>query len=671
MLTVSNGWLSNSLSQNRLTRVVNAATANASTDREDDSRYMGPLDSFVDYFFCGGVKKLALDILYELSRNAALLHAESHKAESDRRQDLIDQYQGYVDAYQKQFRLLIPGSSIEFGQHSAQPHERSHCFLIYRNRNFLNPTGIPLYSKAHAVSANSDVNPDRLIPTFTRLEEIRSSDLNQLRIHGQIKLNDQVFEVRFTQEAEPILMCFEKNPLTDSIQEKLSGLWINHIAGQALIDLAGIQKADSALKLNVVFLGLGTGDQRSAQEISAAEIWTQTSQVIQGSFDQACQKMQAPLTAEHAALVLELERLADLAQPTITDKRNLMQAQLKIENLVVKQNKLNKNITRLKTEFTALCHLISYCNDLEMVSIFTLRMTNFLDFIARLSESPMGQKELTDFNEMLNTQSEFLKNFGPEQVTICADLFDPPESDRTRDFGIIPPTSDLHRNTLRQLLTDPTKSVDQIEIAMKQLKIEQEVLLSNKLKQVESGRYVDRAIKEHVDAGPVGRYPSELEKASGVTYFTPETYSRIVWLKKMRDALLNVYNNFTHEELETIGAQAPDHLRKIMTENNAFRNKQRQTFFTSKVPSYQFVRNHDGNPIDYNQWVCRFGIESYKAKTGPIISTLRDVHKMTKANIDALIKRGDMITAVAPKIIQHQENTKSFQKASIKLRKDL
>ena len=632
---------------------------------------MGPLDSFVDYYFCGGVKKLALDTLYDLSKNSTLLNVESRKPEAEQRRDLIEQYQGEIDICQKLLEKLMPGGSIEFCLKEGQPHERDLSYLIYRDKDSLCPAGIPLYATSSSIEPNQNLASDTSIPTFAALADMQPADLNQIRISGKFSLDNQIFYVQFTHEREPILMCYETTAQMKLLQSRLSNLWINSMAQQKLISLAEIHREDSTLKLTALFLGLGSGDDYSEKEEAATKAWKQISLVIQDSFDKAIQRMQGHITVEKNRLAVELEQLLNLPQSSVKERKKLAEIQIELDNLIAKQNKLNKNIVRFKKEFTSLCHMISYCNALEMVTIFTIRITNFLDFIARLSESPMGEKELAEFNAMLAKQSEFLKHFGPEQTAICAELFDPPESDRTRSFGIIPPTSDLHRNDLRQLLTDPTRSLEEIELAMKQLKIQQEILLSNKIKQLEFGKYLDQLIKEKVYIDTGGKYSSGLNCESGLTYFTPQTYSRIVLLKKLRDDLLNTEIDFTHEQIEIMGAKISHHFKKIAEENRVFMEKQKSIYFASPVTNYAPVKDEYDQPIDHDEWVWRFEVESYKEKTGAIISGLREVHTVTMANIDALIRRGDRISTVTPKIDQFHENTKAFKKASMKLRREM
>lgn len=669
MLTVHNGWMKNSISQERITRVVNSAKLNATTVVQDDSRYMGPIDSFIDHYFFNDTKRLALDILYELSSNTTLLNIESGKSEGQIQRDKIDQYRRKIEDCQKQFRELIPGRSIEFGRSTTRPDEGGSCFLIYRDENILTPVGIPLYQHSASSTANTQSNERARLQTFLKLDDIQPDDLNQIKKSGQLLLNDQIYEVRFTHENEPVLMCYETSTENSLIQTRLSNLWISQLAQQEHIRLAEIEKENSALKLNAVFLGLGHGEERSYDEISAAQTWKENSQVIQTSFDTAIGVMQGILDTEQAKLSTEVARISEIPFPTIAEKKALLHIQAEIENLIVKQSKLNKNIERLKSEFTALCHLIGYCSDLEMIQIFTLRTTNFLDFIVRYSEGPMGHAELAEFNTMLNTQSELLKNFGPEEVANCTNLFDPLESDRTWEYGIEPPTSDRLRNELRQLLTDPSRSWDDIDTAMKRLKVEQEFLLIRKIKQIEFGNYLQELIDERITKDPSGKFACGLNKESGLTYFTPETYSRIVSLLNIRDELLDSDKNFTDEEIETMGATVSVHAKKIAAENLAYLEKRKQSYFSSMVTTYNPTLNEDGVPIDHDGWARQFGIESFRAKSGAIIAQMREVHKITQTNIDTLIKRGETINTVAPKTVQFHENTKAFKKSSTQLKK--
>jgi len=506
---------------------------------------------------------------------------------------------------------------------------------------------------------------------FSRLEDLTPDDLIHIREKEKLNLDNQIYEVRFTNENEPVLMCYVSNAQNRLIQARLTKLWINQLAQQELANLADIEKENSSLKLNVVFLGLGTGGERSQREIAAAEIWHQNALVIQQSFDKAIRRMQEPLDAEQSRLETEVTRLSDLDEPTREDKKALLRIKAEIENLVIKQNKLNKNITRLKSEFAALCHLISYCSDEGMITTFTLRLTNFLDFVVRYSESSMGVEEIGEFNTMLNTQSEFLKHFGPEEVTACAALFDPPISDRARDYGIIPPTSDLLRNELRQLLTDPTKSWNEIERAIQRLRVEQEILLSNKIRQIQFGRYVEKLIKEKFTLPAPGKYSSGLNEKSGLTYFTPETFSRIISLQKIRDQLLDPEQDLTEEQIEVLGAKFSHHYKRVETESLAILEKQKQSFFPTLAATNQPELDEHGAPVDHDQWMWKYGIQSYKERTGPIISRMREVHKLNNANIDTLIKRGERITVVAPKTVQLRENTQKFKKSSTTLKRTI
>jgi len=181
MLTVSNGWIRNSISQERIKRVVNSAKLYANTGKQDDARYMGPIDSFVDHYFFGDTKRMALDILYALSLNATLLNNEASRPESEKRRDLIDQYRASLADARQQFRALTPGRTIEFSKPGVRPGEGNLCYLIHRDENVLSPTGIPLYSPEHAESAEPGAPVPALIQMFSKLEDLTLDDLLHIR----------------------------------------------------------------------------------------------------------------------------------------------------------------------------------------------------------------------------------------------------------------------------------------------------------------------------------------------------------------------------------------------------------------------------------------------------------------------------------------------------------
>ena len=663
MSIVSNGWLSKTISQERIIRVVKAAHESASSELPNNSLYMGPLDSFIDAMFCGGVKKTALNYLHDMSYKTSLLHLELSKPEQDKNPQLIALYEKNSHDNQQQLSILMSGATLEFGRESGRAIVGQQSYLIFREKSKLDPIGIPLFSSSAPALLQT---PEPAI--FIAPENIVRADLALIRTAAHLRCGNRLYLIRFTDHNEPIVVTTDITANAESLQKRLSGLWLNDQAHMQLTRLTEFQKEDNLLKLQPVFLGLGKEGVHSKEEREAKEKWLMLSKGLQDNFSNAIVYMHASLNHQQKCLVEQLEQVAQLTNPSVSDKLRLTELHSSADELINKLEIENKNISRLKCEYKSMCLLITYCKDTFMVDIFMVRIGNFTKMIIELGESRMGSNEIVKLNELLVAQTSFIKNFGPEQLARCSELMNPRLTGEGCNYKLLPPTAEQQKNQLLDTLKNPACSWTQVELDITTLAKEQEILLNNKIKQIKIGSNLDRYIHVLIYRGKMQLHMPGLNPHTGLSYYQPETYARIISLKKLRGELLNTDTNFSFEALESIKTIIKEHLDIIQTENIPLMKQEQRDYFSLHAAKFIPAKNPDASPMDHTQWIQKASLDQSQQKMCAIISGLREIHSVNLKNIAALQKRAPQIAAVQMKAIplkahstQLHEKTKTLR----------
>jgi len=658
MLTISNGWMSNTISQDRVIRVVRAGQESVSSSAPDHSRDIGAWGAFVDLTFCRGVKRTVLNALYDMSQKSALLKIESDRPELQKNSALILQYQSEIARSRSTISALSHGTSVELRRNDAGEHSAEQSYLIIRKKNQLAPSGLPLYRQIAAAALPAPAAP-LTMPSFAHPGQIQCADLVRLKNSQCLRCGRTMLTLRFADNDEPLVMWGNANQQSRLIQRLLSMLWIRDQAQSCLTKLDENQKVDARLNLHPVFLGLGEGGQYSEHEQSERQIWDLLAADIQKDFNAAVLRIQLPQDAEHGRLARELGQITTCRQPTMAEKSRVFAIRSGIAELAEKRNKVNKNILRLKSEFSHLCHQISYCKDPVMVDIFMMRIINFQLQISAFSQSRMGPQEVARFNRMLQTQNEFLRNCGPDQLEQLRRVMNPEPTAASRHYRVIPAASDVHKSALTVLLKDPTVSWAAVEAAASRLGTENKKLLQSKISQKKLTVLLRRELRKMVSTGNAAGINPGMDADTGLSYYTPETYTRILSLKQILAELQNMNNSFSKTTLATLKTRIKTHLAQIKTETDLIQGEQ-GAFLTQRSARHAPLRDSTGL-LNYEQW-------TNQKKSEQIISTLRDVHTINIKNIAILKRRGARIKHVSGLSGSSRQSVITFSQKSTQLR---
>ena len=245
---------------------------------------------------------------------------------------------------------------------------------------------------------------------------------------------------------------------------------------------------------------------------------------------------------------------------------------------------------------------------------------------------------------------------------------DPQRTGIACNYQIIPPVSLHHKNALLCLLKDPASSWAEVEATIDAMAKEQEILLNNKIKQIRIAMNLDKYLNSVIYKGKMGLHHSGLNPDTGLSYYQPETYARIVSIKKTRDDLLNTDNNFTYDVLENIKKIMVGHLNAIQADNITLIKLEQRDYFSLRKASYIPEKNPDTSPMDHRQWASKMDIESAQFKMRAIISGLREIHSVNLQNITELQRRGPLIAALNAKAAPLKEHTQKLQTSMKKLK---
>ncbi|MET3108494.1 hypothetical protein AAKU67_003042 [Oxalobacteraceae bacterium GrIS 2.11] len=609
MLTVSTstGWMSKQISQQRISKVVKAAQEHAAkteatettepAEKSDDPKYMGPMDRFVDHYLCGGAKKSALDNLYDLSFNTALLEQELGKDEQTINQSRIERYISQIKESKTRLRILTEGKSIEFGEKGYSPIIGKNAFLIVRKSDQLSPSGIELVQlKSKAATRNP--SPTGL-PTFLNPEQISHTDLNLLNAKGAFVCANETYAIRFTDDNEPVLMTESTNSLTAQIQERLSALWINSEARRELEDL-DLVRLGSITDLNLKPSFLDTWDEgaRKNAQLYLAKTWEPTAKTINQKYLATIERIRAPIIKEYVALRSEIARLADNRNPSVADRKRLFELQALTTALLKKLNTANTNIGRINVQFERLISILTQCKNLTMVDILTKRIALFSAHLCKISESNPDSQDMPELNTLFRIQEGFLDHFGPSQLAQCDQILNSPMHEIAEANAQRAPELHIPIQGLVDSLKDPFNSWDQVHSQMQTCHDQQVELDTNRFTQVDILVRLNAVLQNLIDFTDGLNRPGNQLK----TYFQPVTYTHFVYLLKLRNVLADGRNLYSRRELEEMQEDIHSNLKPLLLENSQLeKQKEKLTFFQS-LKTFDVLLNPDQTFMDYEEW---------------------------------------------------------------------
>jgi len=609
MLTVSipTGLMSRQISPHRISKVVRAAQERVAktatteeteaTEKADDPKYMGPIDSFVDHYLCGDAKKSALDNLYDMSLNTALLEQELGKDEVTLNHSRVELYIRQINENKARLRILTAGKSIEFGEKGYSPILGQDGYLIVRETGRISPSGIEL-SQLKSKAPTRNPTPAGL-PTFMNPEQITHKDLKLLSTKGAFVCGSKTYAVRFTDENEPVLMADSSNSLASQIQARLSALWINDEARRELEDLDAVRLGGiNTLNLKPGFLDSWDDGARKNAQLYLDKTWEPTAKTINQKYLTTVERIRAPIIEEYVTLRSEIAHLAENSNPSPADRIRLFELQSLSTHLLKRLNAANLNIARINVQFERMIAILAQCKDMTMVDILTKRIALFSAHICKISESYGEGQDMPELNTLWRIQEGFLDHFNASQLRQCEQILNSPMNELAQKNSQRAPDLPVPTKGLVDCLRDPFVPWDQVHSQIQTCHDQQLELDTNRSKQINIFVRLNAILQNLIDFAEAPNRPGECPK----TYFQPVTYTHFVYLIKMRNALQDGRNIFSRQELEEMQDAIYSNLQPILLEKSQLEKQKEKLSFFRSLKTFDILLNPDRTLMDYKEW---------------------------------------------------------------------
>lgn len=439
------------------------------------------------------------------------------------------------------------------------------------------------------------------VPRFLRCEQILDCHFSEIRAVEKIRVGKQIFPVKFSKDDEPILLCdsilWSSNELyIQKIQKRLTSLWIIRQAKAAIVEANSIRKADATLPVTSILLELEDGqiDAGIGQEPIH---WKSLGDVVMEGFRKVVEVFQKELVAEKVKLIQTFNRVAtapDQSLPYALLKKGRDQ----LDRIAVMQENVNGNVGTIRNIFLHLFLLARASIGSDIQSTIYTRIETFMAHLQIFSKSRMTGKDLKTFNKLLSNQVEFSKKFNASQILQCTVLCQTAENSLDLGSSAKAPKG-IMQETLEQLIQDPAAPWREIDRVMKILQREADDPSIKTAFQVETGM----ELAKQLDFIKVN-FSSGAEPVSGNSIYTPETYSRIVTCKSLRDQLLNKKVCLSARDVASIKAEFKKHLAPVLKETETLNRKEKGLLFRQHK-LHRPMRNRSGSLMNYAQYCAQ------------------------------------------------------------------
>ena len=536
MLTISNGhWMSSSISFSRIRAVVNGAQISAQTGVENAALKLGRCENFIDYVFCGRVKKAYLEYLHHMTLEMIEeeRYLRTHAEESGNRTASRHRLKCLTYSINKwDLCRLMRGSILEFVLSPSKNSGKWESYLIYRDRRRLLSKGISLDSPG---SAMSTLNPlrFRLVPTFASIDEIQTNNLEDIRRSGTVNCGNQTFTVRFARNNEPIVIQSGENRVAELIQLKLNNLCVIAKEMQKLAKFRSHPVQTSDFSHGLV---LPPSTNESCEEYAQ---WKKFSNIVQEKFNNAIGILNLRLEAESRLLEQELGRFEKLSTPTRVDKQSFLELQQKIKFLIKSRQRSDHNFMIIRSKLERICDSYRDIHG-EAQVFFKIRIFRLCELITEFAMLKQDDEATKKFKIFCEDQLEFLQQFSLSEFE---ELINPPKIKSWKYRNIHPPIFQAQHEILFNMLKDPAILWDQIDLAMRRLRIEQDAQIELRIRQIELGYKLERRLNTALTNGHGNRIIASQGN------FSPEYIHRMDMLEQTRRDLLSPGKNFRQLEL--------------------------------------------------------------------------------------------------------------------------
>ncbi len=276
MITISNGWLNNTISYSRINKIADAARAkawlkpNSDPIQADHSRDMELGEMIYDYFFCAGVKKEFMNNLYAMAfSRESLLFGEAQfdaknvpgstqriehaklaltdlsvvSSEIDPEQYCSELgrywYKSILEKAELPLTHVMSGNSLQYGHDPYDHSAGDQNFLIFRDRHRRIAAGIPTTLPKPAGQIAPADDSTTAVDTYDGLNELQVECLGRIRQQKKLTVAGHTFDVRFTNDTEPVVLVPDDTVLVHSLQTRLSNLWVIETVHRLLDELRG------------------------------------------------------------------------------------------------------------------------------------------------------------------------------------------------------------------------------------------------------------------------------------------------------------------------------------------------------------------------------------------------------------------------------------------------
>jgi len=565
----------------KITQVAKGAIEHVTQGVEDRSQDMSVRESTFD-FFCCGLKRKALNRVHDLSHHTACLHTELEKLPDQRNQKAMKTHVEEIRDSQDGLIAYMPRRSIEFGRTGMRSIVGRGSYLIYRDQTRLNPVGIPLYKPFEPAQGTTDVSLTTLsmrTPRFDSPDHIAIRHLPAIKACGQLICAGKTVQVRFHALTEPVVMDDNPDVRSTLLQCKLTQLWITFESKVALKYLNAILPAAGILPLPAILPELLTGQTRTEEDAVVEGEWEELARTTTRNFQVITMRLQKAIFIQKNKLVRIFKGLEGEHVPVQEQRHLLLETTALVPGLLLRQEDKNRNIEGIRKMVGRLFLLSRDCQDGTIRDAMKYRIESFNVCIRRFTTTTMGKTEtgqqaVKDLNDMLRNQDQFLNNFDAAQLLMCRKLLNPRDIILTDGARVKAPLVVKLRKELIVMLKNPTSPWQTVQDGMERLcskQVRDIILLTHQL---------NTALSLILDMQTfMGARGEGLNLKTGKSFYTPETYSRIVTLKQLRDQLQNKDEPLSKDELNTKLDQITDHLSHIRQESAAMKKAETAYFF--------------------------------------------------------------------------------------------
>jgi hypothetical protein len=642
MLTVSNGWFNRVISPQRVLRVTSAGYAAQVSTAADTSRHMGPIDRLIDHRLFNGTKRQTLDHLFELARRSRICQCPVRTADPLTDRTMAEQNQAALTREQQHLNALLTQTLVDtVVEPGTEGEATGGAFLILRYGIGIQPVALSL----------APLTPPNRPPRFEHADGIRLEHLAELQRSKGVQVGATMLSLRFLDGDGPLVVTSQFGPDVMALQATLSALWMRSQARIALDRLGQIRRSDATLDLNPTFLGLRQSSGQSSQESQESQepherkarlAWEVLKLRVQFEFDEAVRLIQRAAELERCALAQELSRMTTAARPAWLEMPQLEMIQVRVDKLCRRQELATRNVNRFKAEFRALCVLVGACVLPQMVDLFLVRIARFSQTVGQFAAGERNVRDVAQVNALLDTQGEFFRQFDSEQLQQCCELLDPPSDSELRSLEVDLSRASEAQAVLVNLLKDPCAGWAAVSSAMQGLRDVQRALAKARRNQFALVRRLDQFIELVSPDQQPGLATSSVQH--GLSFYRPETFARIVSLRKICLQMACLDHHFTMQQLHDLRAQCKQHLAIVRADFDEIQ-KQRDTIWLPLQidPSFSPVRHRDRSFVDHAEWQAMQRTREFNRKTSMVTHALEETRAATLDNYVALSKRSNRI----------------------------